>query len=299
VVVYRRSQRRSVLVLLVLTSITLVTLDLRGDGGGMLGSVRGAVRDLFAPVEVAADTVVSPLGRFVDGITQAGGLRAENRRLRRRLERVEGELARVRGLDRENTVLRTLLDLRFAEDVPGVVGRVVSFAPTNFEWSITIDRGSADGVKLEMPVVSGQGLVGRIVEVSRTRSKALLITDPRISVGIRLAGSGETGVTKGLPGKSVLEVDLVDPDVTIGSDELVVTSGLQQSRYPPGIPIGTVVSVSTRPGSLQKDVRVRPLADLEQIEYVEVLLWSPPAAPDDSADDSADDRPTDAPVTAR
>ncbi|HVM40525.1 MAG TPA: rod shape-determining protein MreC [Acidimicrobiia bacterium] len=286
-VVYRRSQRRSVLVLLVLTSITLVTLDLRGDGGGIVGSVRQAARDAFAPVQGAADAVFSPVGNFIDGIARSGTLKSENSALRRRLQEVEGDLARVRGLDRENRVLRDLLELDYAKEIDGVVGRVVGLAPGNFEWSITIDRGSEHGVKEEMPVVSGEGLVGRVVDVSQTRSKVLLLTDPRMSVGVRLAGSGETGVTRGLAGKDVLEVDLVDPDVPTEKNELVVTSGLQQSRYPPGLPVGTVASVSSRPGSLEKDLRVLPLADLERLEFVKILLWEP---------DRTEFDPVDAPI---
>lgn len=271
--VYRRSQRRTVLVLLVLTSITLVTLDLRGGGGGPIGVVRDAARDAFAPVESGADSLFRPLGDFLDGITQSGSLKAKNQELRRRVEELEGELARARGLDRENRVLRRLLDLGFVDETQTVAAKVVSFAPGNFEWTVTIDRGTRHGVGEDMPVVSGEGLVGRVTDVSDSRAKILLLTDPRMSVGIRLAGSGETGVTQGLAGKDVLQVDLIDPDTPVSEDELVVTSGLQQARFPPGLPVGTVVSVSTRRGALQKDLRVAPLADLDRLEFVEVLRW--------------------------
>ncbi len=272
--VYRRSQRRTLLVLLVLTSVTLITLDLRGGGDGPIGFARSAARDAFAPVESLADTVFSPLGDFVDGITRADSLKTQNEELRRRVAELEGQVARARGLDRENEVLRGLLDLDEAEDVERVAGRVVSFSAGNFEWTLTVDRGSRDGIDEGMPVVSGAGLVGRTIEVSETRSKVLLLTDPRMAVGIRLAGSGETGVTEGLAGRDVLQVDLVQPDTPVEEDELVVTSGLRQARFPPGIPVGTVASVSTRRGALQKDLRVRPLADLERLEFVEILLWS-------------------------
>lgn len=293
--VYRRSQRRTVLVLLVLTSITLVTLDLRGGTGGPVGLLRRTARDVFAPVESGADAVFRPLGDFIDGITRSGSLKEENQSLRRRVEQLEGELSVVRGLDRENRVLRDLLDLGFVEEIDTVAARVVAFAPGNFEWTVTIDRGTRHGLKKEMPVVSGKGLIGRIIDVSDTRAKVLLLTDPRMSVGIRLAGTeDEVGVTTGLAGKDVLQVDLIDPDTQVEEDELVITSGLQQARFPPGIPVGTVASVSTRRGALQKDLRVAPLADLDRLEFVEVLLWvngqvvtttdepgqSPPAEPE-------------------
>ncbi|HLG00567.1 MAG TPA: rod shape-determining protein MreC [Acidimicrobiia bacterium] len=287
--VYRRSQRRTVLVLLVLTSITLVTLDLRGGSDGPIGFVRRTARDAFAPVESGADALFRPLGDFLDGISRSGSLKSENRALHKRIDDLEGQLARAGGLDRENEVLRKLLNLPFAGEIETLAAKVVSFAPGNFEWTATIDRGSRDGIEEDMPVVSGEGLVGRIIEVSDTRAKILLLTDPRMSVGIRLAGvSDETGVTTGLAGKDVLQVDLIDPDTPVDEEELVVTSGLQQARFPPGIPVGTVVSVSTRRGALQKDLRVRPLADLERIEFVEVLLWKNGSPVVDDATPSGD-----------
>lgn len=271
--VYRRTQRRTVLVLLVLTSITLVTLDLRADGGGPIGLVRRVARDAFAPVESGADGVFRPVGDFLDGILRVGSLESENEALSKRVEELEGDLARARGLDRENTVLRRLLNLGFADQIDTVAARVVSFAAGNFEWTVSINRGSRHGVEEDMPVVSGEGLIGRVIEVSDSRAKILLLTDPRLSVGIRLAGSGETGVTNGLAGKDVVQVDLIDPNTPVEEEELVVTSGLQQARFPPGIPVGTVASVSTRRGALQKDLRVAPLADLDRLEFVEVLRW--------------------------
>ncbi len=283
--VYRRSQRRSVLVLLVLTSITLITLDLRGGGGGPVGLARRVAHDAFAPIESVADTVFRPLGDFIDGISRAGSLKDANAELRQRLEEAEGELARLRGLDRENRVLRDQLELDFVDEIDRVAASVVSFSPGNFEWSVTIDRGTSDGIREDMPVVSGRGLVGRVVEVSQTRAKVLLLTDPRMAAGIRLASSGETGVTQGLAGRDVLEVDLIDPDTTVSEDELVVTSGLQGARFPPGIPVGIVASVSTRRGALQKDLRVEPLADMERLEFVQVLLWEGDREPLDAGSD--------------
>ena len=271
--VYRRGRRRYVLVLLVLSSVTVITLDLRGQGGDVFDAARRMAQDAYAPIEDAANSVFSPVGDFIDGITRSGSLKSENQRLRRRVQQLEGGLARTSGLDRENRLLRKLLDIGFADNIPGVAAQVVSFAPGNFEWTVVVDRGSKDGVEEGMPVVSGEGLVGRVVDVSSRRAKVLLLTDPRMAVGVRLASSGETGVTQGLGGKDVVELDLIDPGVDVGPDELVVTSGLQQGRFPAGVPVGTVASASKRPGALQQDVRIKLLADLGRLEFVEILFW--------------------------
>lgn len=271
--VYRRGQRRYVLVLLVLTSITVITLDLRGQGGAFVDQVRRLARDTYAPIEATAARVFSPIGDFIDGVARAGSLKQENRRLRRQLQDAEGQVARTSGLDRENRVLRQLLNLAGTTTIPSVAAQVVSFSPDNFEWTVTLDRGSKQGVEVGMPVVSGEGLVGRVVEVSRERAKVLLLNDPRMGVGVRLSSSGQTGVTQGLGGKNVVQLDLIDPSVQVNQNELLVTSGLQQGRFPPGIPVGTVASVSKRAGALQQDIRVRLLADLNRLEFVRILVW--------------------------
>ena len=152
----------------------------------------------------------------------------------------------------------------------GVGANVIGESLSNFEWSVTIDRGSSDGVAVDMPVIADKGLVGRVTEVASHWSKVMLIIDPRSAVAARLVSSGETGLLTGQARNAPI-MDLVGPDTVVGADEQVVTSGYQNGLYPPDIPVGFVSSVYTRPGSLTKSIEVRPAVDFSSLEFVEVV----------------------------
>lgn len=274
--VYRRSRRhRFFLVLLALTSVTVITLDYRGAGSGALESVRQSARDAFAPVQSVADRVVSPVAGFLGTVTHYGSLTSENARLRRQLEDARAEAIRGADADRERQGLLQLQGLDYAGGLASVPARVVSTAPTNFQLTITIDRGTDAHLDVGMPVVTAAGLVGRVTEVSKLRSTVLLVTDPSSNVGVRLADSGQQGVVRGAGARDPLTLDFIDTGVAVGGGEPVVTSGLEKGLFPPQIPVGTVRSAKSAPSALQQDIQVAPIVDLTRVEFVRVLLWTP------------------------
>jgi rod shape-determining protein MreC len=273
--VYRRAARpRFILLLLVLTAITLLTLDQRGTGSGVINQVRGGARDAFAPVGRAADRVLQPVGNFFEGMIHYGDLKDENARLRDQNEALRGKALQAQDADRERRALLDQQDLTFVGDIPKVRARVVSAGASNFELTVEIDRGTNHGVAKGMPVVSGAGLVGRVVEASRTRATVLLLTDNTFSVGVRLSTSGDVGVADGTGGRKPLNVRLIDTATKVDKGEVVVTSGLQQSVFPPGIPVGKVLSAHTPPAALQQVVTIAPVVDLRRLEFVTVLQWA-------------------------
>jgi rod shape-determining protein MreC len=155
-----------------------------------------------------------------------------------------------------------------------VAARVVDTTASNFEVSVQIDRGTDAGVGVGMPVVAGQGLVGRVVGVSSSRATVLLETDPSFSVGVRLP-TGEAAVAAGTGRNHTMRVDLVDPGIKLNGGDVLFTSGLQLERFPPGIPVGRVRAARQVPGALQQAVSVDPAVDLQRLEFVKVLQWSP------------------------
>ena len=272
----RRSARpRFTLLLLVLTAITLLTLDERSGGLGVVGSMRDGARDAFAPVQEAASSLFRPVGDFFQGALHYGEVVDENARLRHQLAEREGELLRAADAERERQALLDQQDLSFAGDIPSVAARVVLGPASSFDLTVEIDRGRNHGVGPGMPVVAGAGLVGRVVDVSRVRATVLLVTDPKSSVGVRLAGSGDVGVAEGRGSRSTLRLDLIDPASKVEPGEAVVTSGLQQSVFPPGVPVGKVVAARTGTGALHQDVTVEPAVDLRRLAFVKVLQWRP------------------------
>ncbi len=274
--VYRRSRRhRFFLVLLALTSVTVLTLDYRGAGDGTLESVRQTARDAFAPLQSAANAVVSPVAGFFGTIGDLGSLRSENARLRRQLEAARADAIRGADADREREGLLQLQGLDYAGGLDSVPARVVSTAPTNFQLTVTIDRGSDARLDVGMPVVTAAGLVGRITQVSKLRATVLLITDPQSNVGVRLVHSGEQGVARGGGARDPLSLDLIAPEIPVEVGEPVVTSGLERGLFPPQIPVGLVRSAEVPQGMLQKDIRLEPAVDILRLEFVRVLLWKP------------------------
>ena len=270
--VYRRtSRRRSVLILLVLTSITLITIDARSNGGGVTRTVRDAARDTMAPVQSAVDDVLSPVADWFDGVAQSGNLKDENRTLRRELAQARGEAAQSRAVRRENEELRKLAQLPLTQNLPGVDAQVIAGSPGNFESTVTLDRGSDAGIATGMPVVTGDGLVGRVVQASRKRATVLLLTDPNSGVAVRLEKSGGTGVASGRAGSNLLGLDFVNPSFKVTKNELVSTA--DSSRYPPNIPVGRVASVKTSPGAIEQTILVQPLADIARSSVVRVLKF--------------------------
>lgn len=274
----RTGRSRFTLVLLVLTSVTLITLDVRGDGNPILDGLRTGALEAWAPVQSAGEAVVSPIGDVFGSILNYSDLRTENERLREQLDAQRGAQLRRSDVERQLQELQDLLELDAVGDIPSVAARVVSNDPANFEVTMEIDRGSNHGVAENMPVVAGAGLVGRVIEVSPGRSTVLLLTDATFSVGVRLAESGDVGLAEGRGRAETLVVDLVEAATSVATGELLVTSGLQGSVFPAGIPVGEVSSDRLRPGALQRDVRMRPTVDLNELSVVKVLQWSPEAA---------------------
>jgi rod shape-determining protein MreC len=276
VAVYRRTARpRFVLLVLVLSAITLVTLDARANGGGVVGQLRTKGQDAFAPIQDATHAVLRPVGDFFTGVLHYGDVKRENARLRAQLATARGQQDQAAEAQRE---LRLLLDqqhLGFVGNIPTVAAQIVDTSSSNFELSVVVNRGTDSGVALGMPVVAGSGLVGRVVEVAAKRSTVLLLTDPTFSVGVRLTTSGDVGVADGTGRQSPMRVDLVDPATKIKVGDVLVTSGLQQQRFPKDIPVGKVRSVSQQPGALQESVTLDPAVDLSRLEFVQILQWAP------------------------
>jgi rod shape-determining protein MreC len=241
-------------------------------------SFRRAARDAFAPVQSAADEVINPVGDFFGGLFRYGHLKSENARLRHQLADARGKAAASSNAERERQELLALQKLSFAETLPTVAARVVATSPSNFQLTVEIDRGLPAGIQKGMPVVTGAGLVGKVVAVSQERATILLLTDPSFNVGIRLSGSGDVGVARGNGTRQPLPVDLVDVGTKVAGGEVVVTSGLQGSLFPPGIPVGKVRSAKVQPGSLQHEISIDPVVDISRLDFVKVLIWEPKGA---------------------
>lgn len=264
------------MILLVITSITLITLDERGKGTGIIGSIRSGAHDVVAPVQRGVHDITQPVTDWFDGITSRGQLEKDNRTLRHQVESLKNQVRQGQADRSENARLRRLQGLNFVGDVKTVPGEVISGTPGNFDTTIEIDVGSARGVAKGMPVVSDGGLVGRVVQVGKNSATVLLVSDPSSSVAVRLPRANATGVASGQSGTSVLSVSFVNPDATVTKGMPVFTAGQQDGLYPAGIPVGTVSSVSKAAGANRYDIDVKPGVDLGRLQFVRVMQWTGP-----------------------
>jgi rod shape-determining protein MreC len=263
-----------VLVLLVLTAVTLITVDARGNNGGVTRTVRDAAQDAMAPVQEGVDDILSPVADWFDGVTQSADLKEENRVLRKQLADARGKAAASSAVRRENEELKRINDLKSTSDIPGVTAQVIAGTPGNFESTITIDKGTDSGIMTDMPVVTGDGLVGRVVQASGKRATVLLLTDPDSSVSVRMENSGGTGLANGRAGSDLLRVDFVNPRYKVKPGEIASTAA--STVYPPDLPVGTVASVRTSPGAIEQTIQLRPVADVGRATVVRVLKWRSP-----------------------
>jgi rod shape-determining protein MreC len=278
-----RSRARSTRLLVVtLVSISLVTItvDYRQGDDGPLSALGEAALTAISPLQEAVSSVTDPIGNFFSTLFRLPSIRRENEALRGQLAALEQEVATTRAdLDRL-AELEALLGLTesIGPKVETTAAQVIANGVSNFEWTITIDKGSGDGIVEDMPVIANAGLVGHIIRVGPSSSVVQLIIDPDSFVAGRLDVSRATGLLSGA-GNEDLQMGLVESTVEVAPDEKVVTAGYRipgdvQSLYPPNILIGTVSRVLPDESALETLVTVRPAVDFSTLDLVLVVLSS-------------------------
>lgn len=275
---YRRSSRhRLALAALLAATATVVTLDFRQSQGGPLHWLENLAVSVVAPLQDGVGQVFRPAGDFVSDVANFGSIKDENERLKAQIEQLNSQQRRVPDVLRENERLKALLGIQEADWTEGrmLAARVIANGPSNYEWTSYLNKGSDDGIRENMAVVSAQGLVGRTIFVGSNYSKVLLAVDPQHAVGARLTNSSETGVMSGR-GLSDLNFEFIDLDAQVREGETVVTSGYDRGVYPPGIPIGRVNDVRDAPDALSQTALVTPVVDFSKLDTVLVLLDSGP-----------------------
>lgn len=268
----RTGRSRLTLALLVLTSLTLLTLDFRDSE--LVQSARRVAATALSPLRGAAETVSEPFSNAWHGITDYGDLESENEALRAELDELRGEAVADENAAEQLAGILDQLDIEWVGDIPTAAARVVAGPASNFTHTIELDKGSGAGVKVGMPVVNGAGLVGKVVQVTSDRATVQLITDPDFAVGVRLVPDGALGTATGSGDGEDLVVDTqLESDAEVAEGTVLTTSGADRSAFPGDIPVGTVRRSRKGSGGLTLDLVVEPLADTQKLAFVTVLLW--------------------------
>jgi len=276
-----RSRARSTRVLVVaLVSISLVTItvDYREGTDGPLASLGDGALAVVSPLQEAVSKVTHPIGNFFSTLFRLPSIRRDRDVLRQRVDTLETQLAEGRADQARLAELEALIGVQesLGIRIETTGAQVIANGVSNFEWTITIDKGSSDGIHESMPVVASAGLVGHVVNVGTSSSVVQLIIDPDSSVAGRLDVSRQTGLLSG-EGPADLQMSLVEPTVEVAPDEHVVTAGYRiagvaESLYPPNVLIGTVSRVLDEDSATEKFLTVRPAVDFSSLSLVLVVL---------------------------
>jgi rod shape-determining protein MreC len=275
---YQRRKARILLVVLVLVAFVLVTVDFRsGDdegSDGPLDRLRGAVTAVVRPIQDGVATVVRPVADSLGGVTDVFSVRSENERLRAQIETLQVRERSTVDLERENAELRQLLELRERAELEAVTASVVALGASQFEWTITLNVGSDDGVARNMPVINGDGLVGRVLDTTGRASTVLLTIDPNFSVTVRGSDDGEIGLLAGRGGEP-LAFSPLDPEIEFVENQELVTTSYDGGLYPAGIPVGTIAEAGESTTALAREIAVRPFVDFTRLHEVLVIVNAP------------------------
>jgi rod shape-determining protein MreC len=206
--------RRRIIALLVLSSLLLITLDIRGNAG--IDKARSAFALLMRPFDTAARAVSRPIVDAWRGIDDYERLQKENEALRAQVDAQRGASIEAQASLLEYQELLVINRLTSASSFPTVTAQVEGQAPSNFSATVEINKGANDGIRVGMPVVNGAGLVGKITSVTSSASIVLLISDPGFSIGVKVL----TAVDPANPGKPVF----IQPGGGIFSNESTTTS---------------------------------------------------------------------------
>ena len=269
----RRFDRPMILFLaLVVTGFIIATFDVRSESDGVTNVLREGTQSVFTPFQKGVDWVVTPVVGFIDGISNIAGLRDENDRLHTQLRETEAQLREITALEEKVTQLELINGLEIADDLITVTARIYASGPSAFDNIRYIDKGAKDGIIAGQAVVDEDGLVGRVDLVSANDARVRLITDPLVSVGVRVRSSNETGIVSGR-GDGPLRLEMFRPLSAVYEDDLVVTDG---SRFPPGIVVGLIDETADAEVGFVLRTGVEPAARLSQIDFVKVVVgWSP------------------------
>jgi rod shape-determining protein MreC len=260
----------------VLLSVTIITLDETGHAHFLTSGAKSLASDVYSPLRRAVNGVLDPIGRFFAGAVDYGSLERENQKLQNEILTLEHRQSTDVAERRQLTELQRLLatnKLPSLASLSMVAAEVTAQNVSNFASTVSIDKGTDQGVGFGDPVVGPGGLVGEVVTVTHQTATVRLLTDGKSVIGVSF-GHQEEATLQGFGAGRALQIEYVPSTAAVSRGELIVTSGLQGAALPPGIPVATVTSVHSIVGAADKQVSARPLADLGALNYVEVVQWS-------------------------
>lgn len=267
------------LVSLLVVNFVVMAVDAR-DADGQHKLLRVWTQTFASPLQSASSKATGATSGFFEQIWNFRSTASENEQLKQRVSSLEAELNNARQAETENERLKSLLKLNEESDIKNVPARVIARDPSIWFNTITINRGSTSGIAVNMPVVTGTGIVGRVITVSPFASQVMLITDEKAGAGAVVGQLGQSGALGSVRGRADLGVGIIEMRYVSGLEKVevndsVMTTG-QDGIYPPGLNVGRVVDVKKGTATQAHQILIQPGAQLDHLEEVAVLLYRPP-----------------------
>jgi rod shape-determining protein MreC len=267
-----------VLGVLVLLSLVLITVSFRDPGSGALHGIESAGATILRPFEVAAERVARPFRDAYAYFADLVNVKEENEKLKEQISQLRQQAVQGATAQEQLDHLRDLLQFidspLFPSEYEPVNTRVISWA-SEFDRRVVIAAGTDHGIREETPVVTREGLVGSVTEVSGSAALVTLLTDESSAVQARDQKTNATGLVRHGQGEGSLILDFVPKDQRINRGDVIVTAGTLNSRYPSlfprGIPIGVVTSVGQSDTALFWQVQIDPFVDFSSLDAVTAL----------------------------
>jgi rod shape-determining protein MreC len=283
--VYRKQvrRRRAVLVVLIVLALALISATFSQSSGGPLHSIQQGMASVFSPLEEGATRALKPARDLVNWVSETFNARGENSELKTDVQKLRAKLAKTQSAIGENEQLRKLVGLDQKGVLAGykpVTARVIQRPPTVWYSTVGISAGSGDGVAVNDPVINGDGLIGRVTDVTPNTAKVTLITDSQSSVSANVLPNGPQGVAEPEAGDpSVMLLDFIEKSQPIHEGQMVVTAGWSNgtlsSFAPEGIPIGEVRQTTIGQQETYQSIRLQPFADMRDLDIVQVATNGP------------------------
>ena len=264
-------------VVLLLGNFLLMAFDARQVNSGQR-IIRVWAQTAADFVQSPVTTITSGISNYFSSISNLRSAQSENDLLKQRVQELEVELKVREDMNSENERLRGLLNLKEEGKYKVLNARIIGRDPSIWFDSSIVNRGSLDGVKLNMPVVTNGGIVGRVTAVSPLTAQVDLITRDKSGVGGiigEISGSNALGVVSGTSKRNVVEMRYVSGSVEVQPGQIVYTSG-QDGIYPPGLKIGEIVEVRSGSATVPHQIFIRPSSGIDSMQEVAILLYDPP-----------------------
>jgi len=263
-------------IILCLGNFILMAFDARVDGEQRV--IRVWTQTVADFVQSPVSTVTSSVSGYFGSIANLRTAQDENSELRQKVQELEVELKAKEDLAAENARLALLLDLKEKSKYKVLTARIIGRDPSIWFDSSIVNRGSLDGVKLNMPVVTNGGLLGRVTAVGPLTSQVDLLTRDKSGVGAvvgEISGSNALGVVVGSSKRDVVEMRYVAGSVDVQVGQSVYTTG-QDGIYPAGLKVGEIVQVESGSATTPHKITIRPSAGIDSMQEVGILLYEPP-----------------------